>query len=82
MQPQFERLTDDQWKVIEHFLNCQRKRTHDLRQIMDAILWLTKTGCQWQNLDKSFPPWESVYYYFSKWGKDGTWESIAKALIL
>lgn len=80
MQPQFERLTDDQWKVIQLFLNCQRKRKHDLRQIINAILWITRTGCQWRNLDTSFPPWESVYYYFGKWGKDGTWELMCQSL--
>jgi len=80
MQPQFERLTDNQWQVIEHFLNGQRKRKHDLRQIMDAIFWLTRTGCQWRNLDKSFPPWESVYYYFTKWSKNGTWELMCQSL--
>ncbi|MCK6692167.1 MAG: IS5 family transposase [Thermoanaerobaculia bacterium] len=80
MQPQFERLTDDQWKVIKLFLNHQRKRKHDLREIINAILWITRTGCQWRNLDKSYPPWESVYYYFGKWGKDGTWELICQSL--
>lgn len=80
MQPQFERLTDYQWQVIEHFLNSPRKRKHDLRQIMDAILWLTRTGCQWRNLDHGFPPWESVYYYFAKWSKDGTWELMCQSL--
>jgi transposase len=80
MQPQFERLTDDQWKGIKHFLNSQRKRKYDLREILNAILWITRTGCQWRNMDKSFPPWESVYYYFDKWGKDGTWELLCQSL--
>lgn len=55
-------------------MNSQRKRKYDLREIINAILWITRTGCQWRNIDKSFPPWESVYYYFDKWDKDGTWE--------
>lgn len=80
MQPQFERLTDDQWKDIKLFLNWQRKRKHDLREILNAILWITRTGCQWRNLDSGFPPWESVYYYFVKWGKDGTWELMCQSL--
>jgi hypothetical protein len=41
MQPQFERLTDDQWKGIKVFLNWQRHRKYDLREIFDAILWIT-----------------------------------------
>ncbi|MFN5364486.1 MAG: hypothetical protein ACK5CH_03640, partial [Bacteroidota bacterium] len=46
MQPQFERLTDDQWKGINTkvFLNWQRPRKYDLREIFDAILWITRTG--------------------------------------
>jgi hypothetical protein len=43
MQPQFERLTDDQWKGIKVFLNWQRPRKYDLRKIFDAILWITRT---------------------------------------
>lgn len=80
MQPRFERLTDDQWQIIKLFFNWQRKRKHDLREILDAILWVTRTGSQWRNLSGEFPPWESVYYYFVKWGQDGTWELICQAL--
>ena len=80
MQPQFERLTDGQWEVMKLFLNWQRKRKHDLREIFNAILWITRTGCQWRNLDSSFPPWKSVYYYFEKWGKDGTLEKMCQTL--
>lgn len=80
MQPKYERLTDDQWQDIKQFLNWQRKRRHDLREILNAILWITRTGCQWRNLESSFPPWESVYYYFVKWGNDGTWELMSQSL--
>lgn len=80
MQPKFERLTDDQWQVIKMFFNWQRKRKHDLRELVNAILWITRTGCQWRNLDSSFPPWRSVYYYFVKCSKDGTFKNICQAL--
>ena len=61
-------LTDKQWQVIEKIINTQeRKRKHSLRNIMNAILYLPKTGCQWRMIPKDFAPWESVYYYFSKW---------------
>jgi hypothetical protein len=64
MQPQYERLTDDQWEVIKHFLNWQRKRKLDLLQIMDAILFITLTGIQWRNhRETKFPDWQAVYYY-------------------
>ena len=82
MQPQYERLTDDQWEGIKVFLNWQRKRKYDLREIFNAILWITRTGCQWRNLDSSFPPWKSVYYYFDTWGKKGLLKQMCQALIM
>ena len=80
MQPDFERLTDDQWEVIKHFLNWQRKRKHDLREVFNALLWITRTGCQWRYLESSFPPWKSVYYYFECWTKEGIIEQICQTL--
>ena len=71
MTKQYTRLTDDQWEFIREFLPVQRKRRHDLRIIMDAILWITRTGSQWRNLDSQFPPWSAVYYYFYNWTKEG-----------
>ena len=49
----------------------QRKRRHHLRDVFDAILWITRTGSQWRNLDSSFPPWRAVYHYFDRWSKEG-----------
>lgn len=80
MQAQFRCLTDDQWEVIKHFLNWQRKRTINLRDVFNAVLWLTRVGGQWRNLETSFPPWTAVYYYFYRWSKDGTLEKINIAL--
>jgi len=71
MTSKFARLTDDQWEVIKEFLPVQRKRRHNLRIIFNAILWITRTGAQWRNLDTSFPPWRAVYYYFDRWTKEG-----------
>ncbi|MEZ4927506.1 MAG: IS5 family transposase [Saprospiraceae bacterium] len=80
MTAQYERLTDSQWKVIKDYLPVQRKRRHDLRVIFDAILWITRTGSQWRNLDSGFPPWRAVYYYFDKWSNEGLLELINEAL--
>jgi transposase len=80
MQPQFERLTDEQWEVIKVFLNWQRKRKHDLREVFNATLWITRPGSQWRNRDSSFPPWKSVYYYFETWGKKGILERMSQSL--
>ncbi|NME70696.1 IS5 family transposase [Flammeovirga aprica JL-4] len=65
-------MTDLQWKVIEVFLENNKPRKLCLRMVMNAILNITRTGSQWRNLDSRFPNWQSVYYYFSKWKKDGT----------
>ena len=55
-------LTDKQWQVIEKIINPQeRKRKHSPRNIMNAILYLLKTDCQWRMIPKNFAPWESVY---------------------
>ncbi len=80
MTTQYVRLTDDQWEVIKEFLPIKRKRQHDLRDVFDAILWITRTGAQWRNLDTSFPPWSAVYYYFYRWSRRGVLEQINLAL--
>lgn len=72
MQEKYKRLTDSQWKVMAEFLPVQRKRKLNLRDIVDAILWLDRTGAQWRNLPGSFPNWKTVNYYFNKWRWDGT----------
>ena len=77
----FTELTNSQWQIIKEFLNTQRKRKHDLRMIVNAILKINRTGCQWRNLDEKYPKWESVYYYFRKWQKDNTWTNIITALV-
>ncbi len=73
-------LTDSQWQYIKNFLDHNRKRKHDLRVIINAILYLVKTGCQWRMLPADFPNWQSVYYYFRRWRDDGTMERIHHAL--
>lgn len=74
MQTQFTELTDAQWLHIAEHLPLNRKRKHDLRLIMNAILYLNRTGIQWRNLNfknSFFPYWQIVYYYFSTWTKLG-----------
>ena len=47
----------------------------DLRQVVNAILYLVRTGCQWRNLPADFPQWSNVYYYFRKWSTNGELET-------
>lgn len=80
MSKQYARLTDSQWAKVKPYLNTDRARKYDLRDIVDAILWLARTGAQWRNLDSQFPPHKSVFYYFSKWSRKGTLEGINEEL--
>ena len=74
-------LTDNQWQVIEKIINAQeRVRKHSLRDIMNAILYINKTGCQWRLLPREFGPWQTVYYYFRKWKFEGVFDDIMDTL--
>jgi transposase len=64
---------------MEALLPTQRKRRHSLRQILDAMLYICRTGCQWRNLPTCFPAWPAVYYYFARWRADGTFERLSQA---
>lgn len=81
MQTQFNELTDSQWEIIKDFLPVQRKRKYDLREILNAILFLHRTGIQWRNLPPNWPNWRIVNYYFRQWTKNGTWESMNDFLV-
>lgn len=78
-------LTDEQWSVIEPLLLEReaairylggRKRHHDVRLIINAIIYLTRTGCQWRYLPRDYPKWQTVRYYFDMWTHDGTFEKM------
>jgi putative transposase len=61
-------LTDSQWQRIKPLFDWQRKRKYDLRRdIVDALFYLARTGCQWRMLPYGFAPWQTVYYYFRHW---------------
>lgn len=75
MTVQFEKLTDSQWTAISDIFS-KRKRTLCLRHVLNALLYIVRTGCQWRNLPAGNPKWTAVYYYFEKWIADGTFEKI------
>lgn len=77
----FTELTNSQWEDIKDFFDTGRKRKNDLRSVVNAILKITRTSTQWRNLDEKYPPWQSVYYYFRKWQKDGTWAGLLSYLV-
>jgi putative transposase len=82
-QPYGTDLTDDQFALIEPFLP-RRKRTGrppaDLREVVNAILYLVRSGCQWRLLPHDFPPWSTVHTWYRRWRRDGTWDRINEAL--
>ena len=57
-----------------------RPRIHSPREILDAIFYVLRSGCQWRLLPHDFPRWPTVYHYFRKWCIDGTWETINRAI--
>jgi putative transposase len=77
-------LTDEQWHLIEPLIPPQRsggdKRTTDMREVVNAILYLNKNGCTWRDLPGDFPPHSTVSGYFNRWRGDGTWKTIYDAL--
>jgi putative transposase len=77
-------LSDGQFALLEpHIPKAKhggRKRTVDMRAVLDAIFYLTKTGCQWRYLPHDFPPKSTVYDYFAQWRADGTWDHFLRIL--
>ena len=77
-------LTDAEWKRLEPLVpppkSGGRPAKHTRREIMNAIFYIVRTGCQWRMLPHDLPPWLTAYHYFRVWQQDGTWERIHKAL--
>ena len=73
-------LTENQYRAILAIIGDKRKRQRSLKEVLDAMFYLLKTGCQWRMLPSDFPKWELVYYYFNKWSHDGTLEEIHEVL--
>jgi putative transposase len=78
-------MTDAEWLVLSFFLprpcHVGRPRAVDLREVMNAILYMLTTGCQWRALPKDFPPRSTVQYYFYDWRDRRLWRRINLALV-
>jgi putative transposase len=75
--------TDAQWRLIERLIPVYpggRPRTTDLRDVVDAIFYVLRTGCQWRYLPKDFPPKSTVWRYFDEWRHNGTLDAIHDTL--
>ena len=77
-------LTNEQWGIIELLIPDAkpngRPRTVDMRNVIDAILYICRTGSQWRYLPEKYPPRSTVYEYFSQWQTDGVWDQINTVL--
>lgn len=76
-------LTDAQWSTLQPLLHLdpdEPARVYSVRDVMDAIFYLNRTGCAWRYLPSDLPPWQNVQYYFYKWTTDGTWERVNASL--
>src|SRR5258708_26287988 len=77
-------LTHGQWALIQPLLPGQKRRgtrIHiDRREVVNAILYVVRSGCAWRLLPRDFPSWQTVYWYFQKWDADGTLDLLHDAL--
>jgi len=81
-------LTDVQWARLEPLLTEPRGERHaggrprkyERRRVVDAMLYVVKTGCQWRQLPSNFPPWKTVHEQFRTWRDSGVWERVGTAL--
>ena len=77
-------LSDAEWDCIEPHLPTPRApgrpRVHSLREILNAIFYMVRSGCAWRLLPHEFPPWKTIHHYFRTWRINGTWEKLHAAL--
>jgi transposase len=78
--------TDGEWLVMKPLLPpasaLGRPRETDMRALVNAILYIASTGCQWRQLPKEFPPYSTVQGYFYAWSRNGTFASLNHALVM
>ena len=81
-------LTDEQWLLLRPLLPKARKSqagrpvSVERRALLDAIFYLLRTGCQWRQLPKEFPPFSTVQRFFYRWRDAGLWQTINHALVM
>src|SRR5262245_490135 len=77
-------LTDREWAQLERVIPAPgpggRPAKYPRREIVDGLLYVTRTGCRWRMLPTDLPPWRIVYWYFMKWKRDGTLDRLLELL--
>ena len=78
-------VTDKQWSMVESFFIGENRgkhlQTHSKRDLLNAVLYLNKTGCQWRLLPNDFPPYPTVWSFYRRAVKSGLWEKIMACLV-
>ena len=79
-------LTDEEWAIVKPLIPPAKrgggKRRVDMRAVVNGVMYILSTGCQWRSLPKDLPPRSTVYDYFSLWGWDGTLDRLHHALYI
>lgn len=77
-------LTDDQWKLLDPLIPLPAEdaayHKYERRDIVNAILYVLRSGCPWRLLPHDLPAWGTVYWYFRRWRREGVWDQILAAL--
>ncbi len=85
-KPYVSDINDDQWVLLHSLIPAAkhggrpRSEKTNMREVVNAIFYLNRTGCQWRLLPHDFPPKSTVYYYFKQWREDGTWDKFLQVL--
>jgi putative transposase len=77
-------ISDEEWGVLEPLIPPEKPggkpRTTNMREVINAIWYVLRTGCQWRMVPHEFPPWSTVWGYFRVWRKTGVWEQMHTSL--
>src|ERR687896_10710 len=77
-------ITESEWRYLEPYLPAPksggRPRRHAVREILNAIFYVLRSGCAWRLLPHDLPPWKTVYHYFRLWRLQGLWDKLHAAL--
>lgn len=77
-------LSDAEWRQLEPLLPAPkpggRPIKYPRREVINAIMYVLRSGCPWRMLPHDLPPWRTAFHYFRTWRKDGTWERVHEAV--
>lgn len=84
MQKYKSDLTNQEWNFIKHLFDVGKygnRRKHSKRELVNAVFYITKTGCQWHMLPNDFPPYKTVFSFYSRAKSSGIWDELLEHLV-